>query len=75
MAERNVPFTEHIFLETHLDPWCPKKGPIRHYMELVCNGLSKNPFFTVEEKKTHILWYRDFFESKKSLLKEVGALD
>lgn len=41
--EAEVNFTEHVFLEDHLEPWCPKEGPIRHFMELVLTGLSKNP--------------------------------
>lgn len=73
--EQKVPFTEHVFLDAHLEGWCPKKGPIRHFMELVCVGLSKNAFYTVEEKKEHILWYKEYFESKKDLLSEVGAWD
>lgn len=72
--EHNIHFSEHVFLEKHLEPWCPPKGPIRHFMELVCVGLSKNCYMTVKVKKEHINWYRDFFESKKDLLKEVGAI-
>ncbi|CAK1602379.1 unnamed protein product [Parnassius mnemosyne] len=73
--EKNVHFSEHIFLDTHLEGWCPTRGPIRHFMELVCVGLSKNPFYTVQEKKDHIMWYKEYFESKKDLLTEVGAWD
>lgn len=69
--EAKVSFTEHIFLEDHLEPWCPKRGPIRHFMELVCVGLSKNYFISAQEKKEHILWFRDYFEQKKDLLKQV----
>ncbi|XP_055854760.1 28S ribosomal protein S31, mitochondrial [Episyrphus balteatus] len=69
--EHATDFSEHIFLEQHLEPWCPTKGPIRHFMELVCVGLSKNPYITAREKKAHILWYRDYFEDKKELLKEI----
>ncbi|XP_055907893.1 28S ribosomal protein S31, mitochondrial [Eupeodes corollae] len=64
-------FSEHVFLEQHLEPWCPTKGPIRHFMELVCVGLSKNPYITAREKKAHILWYRDYFEDKKEMLKDI----
>ncbi|CAG9135912.1 unnamed protein product [Plutella xylostella] len=71
--ENDVHFSEHIFLDAHLDGWCPSKGPIRHFMELVCVGLSKNPFYTVKEKRDHILWYKEYFESKKAVLTEVGA--
>ncbi|KAL1376204.1 hypothetical protein pipiens_017033 [Culex pipiens pipiens] len=60
-----------IFLEDHLEPWCPKRGPIRHFMELVCVGLSKNYFISAHEKREHILWFRDYFEQKKDLLKQV----
>lgn len=72
--EKKVDFTKHIFLEEHLEPWCPQKGPIRHYMELVCVGLSKNPYLTVEAKIEHIEWYKNYFEEKKKLLQEVGAI-
>ncbi|XP_018321227.1 28S ribosomal protein S31, mitochondrial [Agrilus planipennis] len=74
LEERDVPFMEHIFLEKHLAPWCPKKGPIRHFMELVCVGLSKNPYLSVEEKKGHIKWFKDYFAEKQRLLKDVGAI-
>ncbi|XP_018055555.1 PREDICTED: 28S ribosomal protein S31, mitochondrial [Atta colombica] len=72
--EHNVHFSEHIFMERHLKGWCPKSGPIRHFMELVCTGLSKNPYLTVQEKIRHIMWYKEYFESKQDLLQEVGAI-
>uniref|UniRef100_A0A1I8NU28 Small ribosomal subunit protein mS31 n=1 Tax=Stomoxys calcitrans TaxID=35570 RepID=A0A1I8NU28_STOCA len=73
LDEKDVDFSEHIFLEQHLEGWCPNRGPIRHFMELVCVGLSKNPFITAREKKEHILWYRDYFEVKKDILKDLMA--
>ncbi|KAJ4441737.1 hypothetical protein ANN_11595, partial [Periplaneta americana] len=72
--ESKVYFTEHVFLEHLLDPWCPKKGPVRHFMELVCVGLSKNPYITVQMKMEHIHWFRDYFQQKKQVLEETGAL-
>ncbi|XP_011252170.1 28S ribosomal protein S31, mitochondrial [Camponotus floridanus] len=72
--EQNVHFSEHVFMERHLKEWCPKSGPVRHFMELVCTGLSKNPYLTVEEKINHIVWYKDFFESKQDLLRQLGAI-
>ncbi|XP_053661077.1 28S ribosomal protein S31, mitochondrial [Anopheles marshallii] len=69
--EAKVAFTEHVFLEEHLEPWCPKKGPIRHFMELVCVGLSKNHYITAQEKRDHICWFRDYFEQKKEILKDI----
>lgn len=73
--EKNVFFADHVFLEALIDEWCPSKGPIRHFMELVCVGLSKNPFLTVEEKKDHINWFRQYFYEKNQILKEVGAFE
>ncbi|XP_011874571.1 PREDICTED: 28S ribosomal protein S31, mitochondrial [Vollenhovia emeryi] len=72
--EHSVHFSEHVFMERHLKGWCPKSGPIRHFMELVCVGLSKNPYMTVEEKTRHIMWYKEYFESKQDILQEVGAI-
>lgn len=69
--EAKIYFTEHIFLEQHLESWCPTKGPVRHFMELVCVGLSKNPYYTVAQKKEHIEWFRDYFAEKKELLDSV----
>ncbi|KAK2112745.1 28S ribosomal protein S31, mitochondrial [Saguinus oedipus] len=43
-------FHEHIFLEKHLEGF-PKQGPIRHFMELVTCGLSKNPYLSVKQKE------------------------
>ncbi|XP_017772384.1 PREDICTED: 28S ribosomal protein S31, mitochondrial [Nicrophorus vespilloides] len=72
--ENNVYFADHVFMERHLEPWCPHKGPVRHFMELVCVGLSKNPYMTVKEKTDHIEWYKNYFEDKMKLLKEIGAV-
>ncbi|XP_015119391.1 28S ribosomal protein S31, mitochondrial [Diachasma alloeum] len=74
-AEQSVHFSEHVFLGRHIEDWCPRKGPIRHFMELVCTGLSKNPYMTVEEKKEHIMWFKNYFGDKQQLLKDIGAID
>ena len=75
LEEKKVGFHEHVFLEHHLVGWCPKQGPVRHFMELVCTGLSKNPYLTVERKKRHIEWYKNYFEAKKDILKETKAIE
>jgi len=72
--EVNADFSEHVLLEMYLDDWCPPAGPVRHFMELVCVGLSKNHFLTAMEKKNHIFWYRDYFEQKKEILGELMTL-
>lgn len=64
---------EHVFLERWIEPWCPKTGPIRHFMELVCTGLSKNPYLTVQEKKEHISFYENYFRCKNELLQEIDV--
>ncbi|KAG7236691.1 hypothetical protein INR49_000585 [Caranx melampygus] len=68
--EASVPFHEHIFLEKHLSEGFPTQGPVRHFMELVVAGLSRNPYLTVQQKREHISWFRDYFQNKKEVLKE-----
>ncbi|XP_043927977.1 28S ribosomal protein S31, mitochondrial [Protopterus annectens] len=70
--EKNVEFYEHIFLEKHLEGF-PKSGPIRHFMELVVVGLSKNPCLTVQQKLGHIEWFRNYFQEKEDILKEYNV--
>ncbi|XP_022670762.1 28S ribosomal protein S31, mitochondrial-like [Varroa destructor] len=68
--EATVSFEDHVFLE-HLieDDAAFPHGPVREFMELVCVGLSKNPYITVERKHACIEWYRDYFTKKKKLVK------
>lgn len=40
-------------------------------MELVCIGLSKNPYLSVQQKREHIEWYRNYFEEKRDILQRV----
>ncbi|NWH18027.1 RT31 protein, partial [Grus americana] len=68
--EDDAEFHEHIFLEKHLEGF-PKQGPIRHFMELVICGLSKNPYLSVKQKIEHIEWFQNYFEEKKELLQEI----
>ena len=35
-------------------------GPVRHFMELVATGLSKNPYYTPSEKRDHIEWFKTY---------------
>lgn len=72
--EHQTDFTEHIMLEMHLEDWCPTKGPVRHFMELVCVGLSKNNFLSAKEKFDHIMWYKGYFEEKRDTLGELMTL-
>lgn len=64
-------FHEHIFLDKYLEDF-PKQGPIRHFMELVTCGLSKNPYLSVKQKVEHIEWFRNYFNEKQDVLKESG---
>ncbi|NXA33845.1 RT31 protein, partial [Eudromia elegans] len=68
--EDDAEFHEHIFLEKHLEDF-PKQGPIRHFMELVICGLSKNPYLTVKQKIEHIEWFQKYFEEKQEYLQEI----
>ncbi|CAI4230426.1 unnamed protein product [Auanema sp. JU1783] len=68
-AEANVPFVEHIFLERHLKTLgIPNKGPVAHFMHLVCVGLSKNPYMTAEKKIEHLKWFANYFSKEKQEL-------
>ena len=44
-------------------------------MELVCVGLSKNPYITVKAKVDHINWFKDYFFDKRDILIDVGAVE
>ncbi|NXJ59070.1 RT31 protein, partial [Rostratula benghalensis] len=68
--EEDAEFHEHIFLDKHLKDF-PKQGPIRHFMELVICGLSKNPYLSVKQKIEHIEWFQKYFEGKKEFLQEI----
>ncbi|CAH8572263.1 unnamed protein product [Schistosoma turkestanicum] len=63
-SELNVPFHEHVFLENHLNKEHLKCKPLASFLELVCNGLSQNPHFSVNEKKQHLEWFSQFFDDK-----------
>ncbi|KAM7397860.1 hypothetical protein PAMA_005950 [Pampus argenteus] len=72
--EASVPFHEHVFLEKHLEEGFPRQGPVRHFMELVLAGLCRNPYLTVQQKKEHISWFRDYFHQKANVLKEADVV-
>ena len=40
---------------------CLLTGPVRRFMEMVITGLSRNPYYTVEEKHQQVQWYKDYF--------------
>ncbi|KRX37983.1 Sec1 family domain-containing protein 1, partial [Trichinella murrelli] len=63
--EKEYPFYEHVFLEPLLEKGFPKDGPVRRFMELVVQGLSTNPYMTVQRKHEHIAWFRDYFSKKQ----------
>uniref|UniRef100_A0A1I7YFT2 Small ribosomal subunit protein mS31 n=1 Tax=Steinernema glaseri TaxID=37863 RepID=A0A1I7YFT2_9BILA len=64
--EEHVGFQDHIFLERFIAKSnLPKKGPIAHFMELVCVGLSKNPHMTARKKVEHLRWFVDYFNEQK----------
>lgn len=59
----NASFSEHFFLNERLD-WCPSKGPIRRFMDLVIGGLTNNPYLGVNDKLQHLSFYENYFGSK-----------
>ncbi|KAL8575358.1 hypothetical protein ACOMHN_048651 [Nucella lapillus] len=67
--EAQIVFHQHVFLEDQIRDF-PRRGPIRHFMDLVLVGLAKNPFLTVQQKHQHIDWFRQYFREKEDVLKE-----
>ena len=67
--EADVPFYEHVLLERHLHDF-PNAPLIRQFMELVCVGLGRNPYWTVEQKIEHIHWFRKYFNDKMNVFNE-----
>jgi len=59
--EDETDFQDHVFLDHYLDEF-PDVQQIQQHMELVINGLQKNPWLTAEEKRRRILWHKEFFE-------------
>ncbi|CAJ0931073.1 unnamed protein product, partial [Mesorhabditis belari] len=67
--EEKVSFIDHVFLERHLPTLgIPRDGPIGHFMELVCVGLSKNPYMTAAKKREHLQWFSSYFNAEKQQL-------
>ncbi|CAI7988538.1 28S ribosomal protein S31, mitochondrial [Geodia barretti] len=64
--EEGVGFEDHVLLN-HLLKGFPSRGPVRHFIEMVVTGLSKNPHYSAREKREHVQWYRDYFA--QSLMK------
>ncbi len=64
-----IPFEEHVFLDNYLEEFSDT-APVQEFMTLVLNGLSKNSFMSVDEKRRIIHWYRDYFKEKSGLIEE-----
>ncbi|XP_072018827.1 small ribosomal subunit protein mS31-like [Amphiura filiformis] len=71
--EQAVGFHEHVLLDDLIEDF-PKTGPVRDFMELVIIALSKNAYFTVQQKKEHIDWFRNYFQDKEEALREAESL-
>ncbi|CAK9296798.1 unnamed protein product [Gordionus sp. m RMFG-2023] len=75
--ESNIPFYEHIFVYDYFlnktqnlpDSNILKLSVIKRFIELVCVGLSKNPNYTVKEKRETIDWYLDYFTEKENIIR------
>ena len=45
---------------------CACAGPVRHFMELVVTGLSKNPHYSAKRKREMVKWYKKYFSQFSS---------
>jgi hypothetical protein len=64
--EWDVSFHDHVHLEYLLDG-LPQKGHARRFMELVVAGLQKNPYMTVDKKKEHVAWLKEYLKENESI--------
>ena len=64
--ERDVSFHDHVHLEYLLDD-LPRRGQSRRFMELVVAGLQKNPYMTVEKKKEHVAWLKEYLKENEDV--------
>uniref|UniRef100_A0A2K6WIY2 Small ribosomal subunit protein mS31 n=1 Tax=Onchocerca volvulus TaxID=6282 RepID=A0A2K6WIY2_ONCVO len=70
--EENVGFYEHIFLDKYLAQYnLPEEGPVAQFMELVCVGLSKNPYMSIKKKHAHLDWFANYFKEKAEEIKRI----
>lgn len=69
-----MPFHEHVILDHYLDEF-PQLAPVQNFMTLVLNGLSKNAFLTVNEKREAIFWYKNYFDDKIDIIQEAIRLE
>lgn len=64
--EEDVSFHDHVHLEYLMDDM-PRKGSARRFMELVVAGLQKNPYMTVEKKKEHAAWLKEYLKENEDI--------
>ncbi|EJW88982.1 hypothetical protein WUBG_00102 [Wuchereria bancrofti] len=70
--EENVGFYNHIFLDKYLARYSlPEEGPVAQFMELVCIGLSKNPYMSIKKKHAHLDWFANYFKEKAKEIKRI----
>lgn len=62
--EASTPFHEHMLLEKHLNADQLQCNPLASFLNLVCLGLAQNPYFTVEQKREHLEWFKEYFKDK-----------
>ena len=53
----------------------PKDGAIGLFMESAASGLSQNPFYTVDEKKEHLEFFRQYFVNYEDDLVNLDAIE
>lgn len=68
-SEAETPFQDYVFLDNYLEQF-PDIEPVQEFMTLVLNGLSKNSFISLSEKKDIITWYKNYFNEKEDLIQE-----
>ncbi len=67
-----MPFHEHVLLDSYLSDF-PDVDQVQDFMTMVLNGLSKNSYLSVGEKREIIQWYKSYFNEKIEIIQQ--ALD
>ena len=68
-----MPWEDLVFLDKHLEG-LPRDGPLGLFFEAAADGLSQNPFISLDEKLEHLEWFRQYFVKYEEDLLNMDAV-
>ena len=60
-------------MDKHLEG-LPRDGPLGLFFEAAADGLSQNPFISLDEKLEHLEWFRQYFVKYEEDLLNMDAV-